>query len=494
MKKLASLILLATLACQTIPPARSPQADLFDADWNDRSIFKSGLAESAQPILDQLPGASVYHLEYRIANDVHHVEGSEQVRYTNQEILPLDEVQFHLFPNVLGGKMTVSNVSVNGETVTTGLSLSDSLLHVPLAAPLPPGQSVIFYLDFSVEVPQNVDQNYGVLAFSDGVLALAHAYPMIAVYDAKGWEAEIPSPQGDVTYSDVSFYLVKITAPKGLVLVGSGRQIQRETTDTSQVVSYASGPARDFYLAASPNYKIVSATKNGLTINSYAAGSDRDGAQLALDIAFRAIGDYSRLYASYPYTQFNIVATPTQALGIEYPGMIALASRIYDPSKTQQGTSNRVYLEATVAHEVGHQWFYNLVGDNQLDEPWLDESFAQFATLEYYTTEYGSTAAAGFRNSLQARWDRVNDAKIPIDQPVSAFSGPSYGAIVYGRGPLFLEALQTQMGRDTFREFIQDYVAAYSWRIATTDEVKSQAEQDCSCNLVGIFNTWIYPN
>ena len=57
-------------------------------------------------------------------------------------------------------------------------------------------------------------------------------------------------------------------------------------------------------------------------------------------------------------------------------------------------------MEGTVAHEVGHQWFYNLVGDDQLDDPWLDESFAQFATLQYFTDEYGASGADGFRNSL----------------------------------------------------------------------------------------------
>lgn len=494
MKKLFSLILLALLACQTLMPASTTRPDAFNTDWNDRSMFKDGLAPSAQPILDQLHGASVYHLEYKIADDLFHVNGTEEVRYTNQETVPLEQIQFHLFPNVLGGKMTVSNVSVDGKTVTPTFTLSDSLMRVPLAAPLAPGQNVVIRVDFSVIVPQNVDQNYGVLAYADDVLALAHSYPMIAVYDARGWEAEIPSPQGDVTYSDASFYIVNIDAPKDLILVGTGRQVWKESHDDRQLVTYAIGPARDFYLAASSDYKMISQTKNGVTVNSYAAGSERQGAQLAMDVAFQAISAYSQLYAPYPYAQFNIVATPTQALGIEYPGMIAIARRIYNPNGSRQGTPDHTYVEATVAHEVGHQWFYNLVGDNQLDEPWLDESFAQFATLEYYTAEYGPQAARGFRSSLQARWDRVNGADIPIDQPVSAFKGASYGAIVYGRGPLFLEVLQKQMGQDVFDEFLQDYVTTYSWKIATTDDVKSLAEENCSCNLTPLFNTWIYPN
>ena len=64
-------------------------------------------------------------------------------------------------------------------------------------------------MDFAVTVPQSVELNYGVLAYFEDVLTLAHAYPMIAVYDDEGWNAEIPPQSGDVTYADASFFLVK---------------------------------------------------------------------------------------------------------------------------------------------------------------------------------------------------------------------------------------------------------------------------------------------
>jgi aminopeptidase N len=150
-------------------------------------------------------------------------------------------------------------------------------------------------------------------------------------------------------------------------------------------------------------------------------------------------------------------------------------------------------MESTVAHEVAHQWFYNLVGDDQLDEPWLDESLAQFATLQYYTDEYGAQGAQGFRASLEGRWKSIDDAKIPIGLPVAKYSGQEYSAIVYGRGALFFAALKEKMGASVFDEFMNDYTAQLSWGIATPQFMQTLAEKHCGCDLNPLFKEWVYP-
>jgi hypothetical protein len=418
-----------SLFLPTPTPTPPPGEDPLQTPWEDRSIFESGLVTSERSVLNELDMASIYHIEFHIADDLFHIEGREEVRYTNAEDLPLDQVQFRLFPNILGGEMTITNLNVNGESVDPQYGLENSLMTVPLATRLEPGQSIVIDMDFDVTVPRSLESNYGVLAYAENVLALAHAYPMIAVYDNEGWNAEIPPQSGDVTYADASFYIVRVTAPADVVVVTSGRELSRVEAGRVQTVVAASGPARDFYLAASPRYEEVSQTFGEVTIRSYAPSNFDDGSQQALEVAARAIEDFSARYAQYPYTELDIVSTPTLALGIEYPGMIAITSRIYQANRAE------MYLEATVAHEVGHQWFYNLVGDDQLDDPWLDESLTQFVTLQYYADEYGANGEEGFRRSLEGRWASVGTADIPIGMPVAEYSGQEYSGIVYGRGP-----------------------------------------------------------
>jgi len=204
-----------------------------------------------------------------------------------------------------------------------------------------------------------------------------------------------------------------------------------------------------------------------------------------LDTAARAIEVYGKRYAPYPYTELDFVSTPTLALGIEYPGMIAITEWIIQPGQN--------YLEGTVAHEVGHQWFYNLVGNDQLDDPWLDESLTQFATLQYFTDEYGKAGSEGFRKDIEGRWAGIDNAKIPVGLPVKDYSESEYSGIVYGRGGLFFEALRDEMGSKNFDIFMKDYVKINSWDIATPEKFKSEAETDCGCNLTSLFENWIYP-
>jgi aminopeptidase N len=181
-----------------------------------------------------------------------------------------------------------------------------------------------------------------------------------------------------------------------------------------------------------------------------------------------------------------------QALGIEYPGIVGIALNLYDPNETVAGLPSPVMMEGTVAHEVAHQWFYNAVGNDQVDEPWLDEAMAQYLTGLYYLDTYGASAARSYRSSWNSRWDRVDRVEIPIGMPAGAYVDNEYGAIVYGRGPLFVTALAEEMGQETFDEFLRDYYESHKWGIGTGDAFKQLAEGHCQCDLTALFEEWVY--
>jgi len=485
-------------ATEPPPPTQQPTAEPVPHKPETSSDdvfapFRDGLIESQHSLLDGLAGASFYTIAFTIQDDIFHVDGVEEVRYTNRETVTLDEVHFRLLPNVLNGEMKVASVRVNDQPFEPIYELQDSLMRVPLYEPLQPGESVDVKVEFSVIVPTEIETNYGILAYYDNVLTLAHAYPMIAVYDDEGWNAEITPPQGDPTYADASFFMVTVDAPGELVLVGAGSEISREENGSRQIVTYAAGPARDFYLAASPDYEVVSQTIGEVTFNSYAYKGMEEGAQMAIDVSIRSFEFFGEMYAPYPYTEYDIVATPTYALGIEYPGIIAITDRIYDMRGSLGDTSNIIMLEGTVAHEAGHQWFYNLVGNDQLDEPWLDESLVQFVTWQYYANQYGANGASGWEESLRGRWYRMDLESIPIGMPVADYEGSAYSAIIYGRGAFFFEALREVMGEDNFNAFMKEYTLSNAWGIGTGENMKALAEKHCECDLTDLYEEWVYP-
>jgi len=495
MKRLALRLILALaavalVACQPSTPTATPAGrDLFDIPWDDRSVFSAGLIASEQAVLGQQGGASVYHIDLRIADDLLHLDGKQEVRYTNRETEPLNEVCFRLFPNLFGGATEIRTIGVDNQDVEPTYDLADSAMRVPLSPALRPSAQAVIEMAFSVQVPTEGGGGYGMFALADDILVLAHFYPMIAVYDDEGWNLEIPPEQGDVIFADSSFFLVRVSTPAAVTLVASGVEIERLTTADRQQVTYAGGPMRDFYLAASTQYTVVSKRVGETTINSYAPSELAGGAKTALRHAVDALRVFGERFGAYPFTEFDVVGTPTTAFGIEYPGVVAIALRMYDPARSEYPLA---YLESTMAHEAAHQWFYSVVGNDQLDEPWLDEALAQYVTLLYWQDLYGPSGAAGFRGSLQERWARVEGADIPIGMPVCSYSGKEYGAIVYGRGPLFVEALAQAMGQETLNAFLRDYYETHKWDIATTEGFKQLAESHCDCDLTPLFSDWVY--
>ena len=468
-----------------------PDPTLFEVAWDDRSLFSEGLITSEATVLDQLPGASIYHMDMAISPDLQSVAGLQEVRYTNQEDVALNEIYFHLYPNLLGGSSDISGVTVNGEPVEPEYVERETILRVPLSSPLAPGEGAVIGLEFIVDVPTEGGSNYGVFAAVDDVLALAHFYPQIAVYDDEGWNINIPPPNADVTYADTGFYLVRVTAPAEQVMVTSGSEIDRQTAGDEQIVTIAAGPARDFYLASSDGYTVISTTVGETTINSYGFPEFADQNERVLDVASAALESMGKRFGPYPFTEFDVAPTPNLALGVEYPGAVVIRSALYDTEATLGETPAIFYTEGTVAHEVGHQWFYSAVGNDQIDEPWLDEALTQYVTFLYFLDTYGPEGGEQFRDSLVGRWDRVDRADIPIGLPAGEYDGTEYGAIVYGRGPLFFEALAEEMGEDVFNAFLRDYYQQNKWGISTGQTLKSLAEEHCGCDLSPIFAEWV---
>jgi hypothetical protein len=466
-----------------IPPAPIPADALpIGLDWVDRSPFEQALTTAQRTILSGLPGASVYHIALSLSDPPSRVIGIEEVHYTNRETVPLAEVALALFPEILGGSIAVSAVQIGGQEVEA--RRSPGFLSIPVEPPLEPGGSVVIHLEFDVQVPSRGGGfYYGIFGYNAGILSLAHAWPTILVYDADGWNNRTPDLDGDPLFTDASFYLVSVDAPAALALVAAGTEVQRAETDGRQQVLFAAGPARDFYLAAAAGLVEASKTIGEVSIRSYAFADEAAASQRALEIASQAMRVYEARYAPYPYIEFDIVPIVTDAGGVEFPGMTAIASDIY--SGGMGG-----WMEIVVAHELGHQWFYNLVGNDNQDEPYLDESLVEFATWEYFRDRYGETGSQNYEGELRSIW--FSEEPIPIGLPVSDYSSSEYVEIIYGRGAFFFAALRDRMGQAPFDGFMKAYVQQFSWGITDTGSFKALAEQECGCELTDLFEEWVY--
>ena len=84
-------------------------------------------------------------------------------------------------------------------------------------------------------------------------------------------------------------------------------------------------------------------------------------------------------------------------------------------------------------------------------------------------------------------------AEIPIGLPSGEYTDQTeYGAIVYGRGPIFMARLAERMGQEEFDAFLRDYYESHEWGIGTGETFEELAEEHCRCDLGPLFEEWVY--
>jgi aminopeptidase N len=179
-----------------------------------------------------------------------------------------------------------------------------------------------------------------------------------------------------------------------------------------------------------------------------------------------------------------------RALGIEYPGITSIVVDEFVDGVELYGMPTAQMLESTLVHEAGHMWFYNAVGNDQQNEPWVDEALVQYTTYLYYEERYGD--GGGYVDSWKSRWSRVENADIPIGMPAGEYHGAEYSAIVYGRGPLFFLEVEKKYGQDVVVAGIQQYYQDHLWENGYTEDIRAALEEACGCDLSAEFDQWVY--
>lgn len=427
--------------------------------------------------------APSYEIDVTVDLDAARLTGRQEIDYTNQEEVPLTEIYLRLLPNArgYGGTMTVINVLLNGQPVSPIFEEEKTALRLPLDSALRPGQMVNLSMDFDVEVPTSGVSGHALFSYLRGVMALPTFYPLIPVYDAaEGWNVDMAPEHGDDVYADVAIYDVRVTAPPDVTLIASGACVGPE----NGVWTCDAAPMRDFTLILGENYERAARQVGGVVVNSYYYPSHQWGGDKALQVAVDALTAFTELFGPYPYTELDVVETPNHLGGMEYSGLVVVEDGLY----TGGG------VEWLTAHEVAHQWWMVVVGNDQIDDPWLDEALTQYSTMLYYEQVYGEERAQAilrgeFQQSYQSLVRRGRD--MPAGLPAEAYPAELYWDTVYDKGALYFHELRERVGDETFFEILQTYYQRHRYRIATPDSFLAVVEEVSGDAHRDLFETWI---
>ena len=373
--------------------------------------------------------------------------GHQSVSFTNGSATALPEVYLRLWDNYHGScpttPITVTNVT--GGTASA-LSVNCTAMKVTLPSPLAQGQSATIGFDLSIVVPSGADR-FG----HDGAYSMiGNALPVLAVRDGAGWHLDPYTNNGESFYTVIGDFDVTLVHPTSLLTpaTGSSTETTSGTTTTTHAVAIK---VRDFAWAAGPFAKITTTSGKGVRVNVYSvSGISTSSANQMLTLAADSIDVHSGRFGDYPYGEVDVVLDNNFWFGgMEYPGFV-------------------LDLVSTTAlpHELAHQWFYGIVGDDEYNSPWLDESFTDYAT-----DLYRGVTGSGCGITWQSSAEKLTNSMAYWDAHSSRYS-----TVVYNYGKCTLHDLRRTIGDTAMANLLKSYAQSHWYGVSTTAEFKAAAQ------------------
>jgi aminopeptidase N len=210
---------------------------------------------------------------------------------------------------------------------------------------------------------------------------------------------------------------------------------------------------------------VVSST--GVTVDAYWPNSESDSnCRDLMRYAAQAIDSYSARFGAYPYPRFTIVFDEFGSAfdGMEYPNYVLSSA-----------------YRGAVAHEVGHQWWFGLVGDDQYRHPWLDEAFTEYSAEEFQ----GGTSPA--HNCDWIASDERMDASMDVYE--KAGDGLYHDAI-YHEGTCMLFDLEHTIGRDAMDQMLRALFTTFEYGVERPADVRAMADKVSGRDLSAFWAKW----
>ena len=494
-----------------------------------------------------------YNIQVQLDDILNSLEGYEKIVYTNNSPDTLRFIWFHLWPNAYKDEKTafseqllrnfrtdfyfseeenrgyISNLSfkINGTMADTfNHPKYEDVVKVMLPEPLLPGQTDTISTPFHVKLPYNFSRG-GHIAQS---YQITQWYPKPAVYDAKGWHPMPYLDQGEF-FSEFGNYEVKIVLPENYIVAASGElQTQDElkklltigatkvsqqqnfiyynkritniqakplkplelyaprTASTNKSLVYHLSNAHDFAWFASKQFIVlhdtVQLSSKIVDVFSYYPPWSHPNWKKSLAFAKTGLKYYDAHIGTYPYSTASVVSGP-QAIGsggMEYPSITLIT--------TQAGGKE---LDETIAHELGHNWFYGSLASNERDHAWMDEGMNTFYEKNYLqerypiNTEEDGLTETNLEKLLTAQL--INKHKNqPLDLASESYTSLNYGLFVYRQTAVWMERLKKQLGGEVFEQSMKNYYSNWQFKHPYPDDFKQSIVEASHQNIDTLYN------
>lgn len=374
------------------------------------------------------------------------------------EITPLENSD-------VAGSVAVRSVTAGGKSTQYEFSGNNGFI-VNLDKSYSSGQRVKIAIDYDLTLPKGDKR----LSITAKTVNLGNFYPILAVFDDKG-EAVFCDYYGigDPFYSETADYKVSVTVPSEYTVAASSYASSLDVDGDLTKYEYRQSAVRDFAIVMSKEYNVVSKNAGDTTVNYYYYADQTP--EETVSLAAEALNYFSDRFLKYPFDTFSVAQATFSEGGMEYPLSCLVSDKL----------SVEGYRYALV-HEIAHQWWYSLVGNDQVNESYLDESLAEYSAYLFFDEHngYGLPSQNFIDEAVSAvkLCEKINQGRAgfspKVKQSLTEYGGEYvYVNMVYNKGLLMMKSAENVLGREKTINRLSAYCKKYAYRIANTEDFLS---------------------
>jgi len=466
-----------------------------------------------------------YTVKAHLDTEEHSLKACEYLTYYNNSPYTLETLYVHLYANAFKSKNTVyaqeakrlgyysfintgesergyidiENIISEGDSLR--FEINETIMAIILNQPVKSGDSTALKIDYYLKIPTTFSR----IGYSGNHYEMVQWYPKICVLDEDGWHLEPYHALGEF-YGEYGCFDVAINLPGDYVVAATGERVDekdKQFIDSLRMsdkkivlgerkeVRFRAENVHDFAWVCDPDYLVKKCTVDSIDIYVFYLRHHEKQWKNVATYAMDAVKRYNQWYGKYPYKNLSVVDGYFRD-GVEYPNLVIIG--------IEEDPFTRLF-ELVIIHEIGHQWFYGVLGSNEMDEAWLDEGFTTYTEIRYLEDKYGKNSSLlkwSFLPPISRRYYhklvyyvmQTNQLEKPVLTPAYEFLDVPFAYMnsAYSKPALFLFNLEGILGRERFDRILKRYFKEYKFKHPKTKDFISICEKESGQDMKSLFS------
>jgi len=435
---------------------------------------------------------SSYNIDLVFDESTHTARGKENLDYINNTNEVLSDLCLHLYPRAFRedakikpytsltearcfpngkseGNIQITKVMVNGKAPTFCIDGEDeNILKINIDGGLKEKEKLNVKIDFLLTIP-NCTHRFG---YYENSVNFGNFYPIVCVRENGVWNKTPYYATGDPFFSECANYNVNISAPNNYLVSATGNEEDSVQEGLLKRSTFRAKAVRDFAIVLTKNAKEI-CSKEGDTLVSVIGNMEDPKLKINLETAVKAFRFFNKNFGIYPYRTLKVVKTPFMQGGMEYPNLVMISSLLTDGSE----------IDKVIVHEIAHQWWYGLVGNDETKNAFIDEGLSEYSTFLFYDNhpEFGQSLenlVLDAEDSYNLYLEVFNSIGLSVNTKMDMLvceyqSEYEYTYMVYVRGALMYHYLAKEFGQKDLISALKTLNKKYKFKIANKEALIS---------------------